>query len=74
MKLKKCKHCILIQNVMAMDMKDCISLCEIAIYEVLVSQNVLRAEVSVHARCKGYESLSGSSMSSACSTSHSSRK
>ena len=53
MKAEKCKQCMLIMNETAMDMRDCISLCEIVIYEVLASQNVLRAEVSVHARCIG---------------------
>ena len=53
MKPEKCKHCILIRNVTAMDMKDCISVCEIVIYEVLASQNVIRARVFVHARCIG---------------------
>ena len=51
MKPEKCKHCIWILNVMARDMKDCIYLC--VIYEVLASQNVLRAEVSVYVMCIG---------------------
>ena len=48
------KHCNPKYDVVwAMDMTDYICLCEIVIHEVLASQNVLRAELSVHARCIG---------------------
>ena len=53
MQSENCKQCMLILNETVMNMRDLMSLCEIVIYEVVVSQNVFRAEVSVHASIGG---------------------
>ena len=37
----------------AIDMADYICVCEIVMHEMLASKKVLRAEVSVHAKCIG---------------------